>query len=354
MATTEYYVDPSIAADSGSGTSGDPWGDLQYALNQITRNATDGDRINIKAGTDEVLTASLSLTSYGTPVYTAPLIFSGYTSTAGDGGIGGISGNGSYAIYSGNGSGIAFVDLKLHNVGSASTILNLNEACYVSGCELTNATSSTNYAIDLGDRSGVFGCYFHNLNGFGVRGDAFSVVGCTFENGPTYDLNACVRNTNSAGTTQVIQSLFIVDGATNCIDHDGDNLTVVNCSFFSDGGTGTAIDASAATKGTRILNNIIEGFSGTGGTGISVTNYPVCVLGYNAFYNNATNMSVGDKLIDWTSNDISGTGSLFVDASTGNFWPAVEVRRQAYPDSNFPDLSIRSYLDMGALQAEEI
>lgn len=77
MALTEVYVDPSIAGDSGAGTVGDPYGDLEYALEQVTRDATNGDRFNIKAGTDEILEFALDvIVDYGTPTRIAPLFFS--------------------------------------------------------------------------------------------------------------------------------------------------------------------------------------------------------------------------------------------------------------------------------------
>ena len=50
MAITEVYVDPSIAADSGAGTVGDPYGDLEYAIEQTTFDTTNGTRVNIKIG----------------------------------------------------------------------------------------------------------------------------------------------------------------------------------------------------------------------------------------------------------------------------------------------------------------
>lgn len=83
MAITEYYIDPAIDANSGTGTIGDPFGDLQYALDTVTRDGTNGDRFNVKAGTAEVLTAALSLATYGTPTEAAPLVIQGYTSAAG-------------------------------------------------------------------------------------------------------------------------------------------------------------------------------------------------------------------------------------------------------------------------------
>ena len=43
---TELYVDPSIAADSGAGTIGDPYGDLEYCIEQETFDLTNGTRIN--------------------------------------------------------------------------------------------------------------------------------------------------------------------------------------------------------------------------------------------------------------------------------------------------------------------
>ena len=85
---TVYYVDPAIDADSGAGTVGDPYGDLQHCLDTITRDTGQGDRICVKAGTDEVLAASLTLATYGSPSPYVPLIIQGYTSAAQDGGIG--------------------------------------------------------------------------------------------------------------------------------------------------------------------------------------------------------------------------------------------------------------------------
>lgn len=115
MAITEYYVDPAINANSGTGTIGDPFGDLQYGLNTVTRNATDGDRFNIKAGTAEVMAAAIDLTTYGTPTQAAPLIFQGYTSAQGDGGIGEINNGGANVsvISSTTLTFIHWIDLKL-------------------------------------------------------------------------------------------------------------------------------------------------------------------------------------------------------------------------------------------------
>ena len=96
MALTEYYVAPSSGNDTtGNGlTDGTAWATVQKALDTITAGA-GGDRINVKndSGTDDVLASALTLATYGAPTNAAPLVIQGYTTTAGDGGIGGISGN---------------------------------------------------------------------------------------------------------------------------------------------------------------------------------------------------------------------------------------------------------------------
>ena len=50
MAITEIYVDPAINADSGTGTIGDPFGDLEYAIKQTTFDTTNGTRVKISIG----------------------------------------------------------------------------------------------------------------------------------------------------------------------------------------------------------------------------------------------------------------------------------------------------------------
>jgi hypothetical protein len=55
----DIYVDPSINANTGTGTIGDPYGDLQYAITSTTQG-TSGDQFNIKSGTAEVMAGSLT------------------------------------------------------------------------------------------------------------------------------------------------------------------------------------------------------------------------------------------------------------------------------------------------------
>jgi hypothetical protein len=343
MALTETYVDPSIAGDSGTGTIGDPYGDIQYALDTMTRDGSNGDRLNIKAGTDEILGAALSLATYGTPTVTAQLVFQGYTSAAADGGIGGIDGNGTYTMITPNTLDyIGFIDMHLHNSGLATNIVDLDNNISIVNCELDLG----NIAITADNLCEVINCYIHNCDNVAIDlGNGSVAFGNYIEN----DTNDFVTAITSVGGTQILGNIINIDGATVGII-PGDGCLVWGNSIYSSSGTGTGINNQSSKQNTSISNNILEGFSGVGGVGI--INAGIAVqLGFNAFYNNTTNLTdTGTKFIDYTANDQALSASPFINASAGDFRVNKSVKALAFPIDNFPNLSVRSYLDIGALQ----
>ena len=71
-APTEYYVRPVNGDDTDDGLShATAFKTTQFALDNITQG-TSGDRININDEGDEVLTAALNTTTYGTPTAAKP------------------------------------------------------------------------------------------------------------------------------------------------------------------------------------------------------------------------------------------------------------------------------------------
>lgn len=286
-ALTEVYLDPSIAADSGSGTSGDPYGDLQYALDQVTRDSTNGNRFNIKAGTDEVLTGALSLTTYGTPTLGAPIVFQGYTSSAGDGGQGGISGNGSNAVISTTADGVHFKDMHLHNCGAAD-ILTLDRFNSVVDCELDDTTGS---AIVLNDESAhVIGCNIHNIGTYGVLADSSQTVLHNYFANGTNDFTDAIRVENRM--VFVSRNIISIDGSSNGINFSNTNVFGNVCthnSILAASGTGKGIHFERQIN-IGVLNNLVEGFSGAGGVGIALdaSSDNALILAGNAVYNCTT------------------------------------------------------------------
>jgi len=350
MAITETYVDPAIAGDSGAGTSGDPYGDLQHALDTMTRDGTNGDRINIKAGTDEVLTAAIDLSTYGTPDVNAPLVFQGYTSAAGDGGIGGISGNGSYSIFTTTTiENMSFIDLHCHNSGS-NPVLNLDRHIIVLNCEIDNTTGDGIYFNAAGGAL-VENCYIHNIGDSGVHFQAGGFVNsCYFQNG-TNDFTYGIQVISSNAT--ITNCIFDLDGSSTAMFITPFNAAtfISNNTIYSSSGTGTGIDIDSSSDSVQwIANNYIEGFSGVGGIGIDTGANDGLHLLNNKYYNNATHRVDGDIITD------SGNGTVASSALTnpgaGDFSVGTDLKAGAYP-TTFKGVATDQFLDIGAAQREE-
>lgn len=321
MAISQYYVDPAAGSDTtGNGTIGAPWKSVQYALNTVTRNATDGDQINVKAGAADVLTAALSLVAYGTPSGAAPLLVRGYTSAAGDGGIGEIDGAGSYSIYNaGNNSNKSFVhfwDMKLGNCG-ASQITRLQANSSLINCEMH--TSSANQAV-----------YFHNVNN--------RVVYCLF-----HGLSGSSHVSAVSSSLTIIGSAFHATSGTRIIDLAGPGHAVIGCYFDISADTSlTAVYSTAdplilhctvyssvaqtvsafqvdPSSGVALtLNNLVAGYSGAGGGGYTGAG-ALTVVGGNAYHNNTTNETVTSKVAYQFQPPVALASAPFVDAANDDF-----------------------------------
>ncbi len=296
MPLTQYYVDPAINANSGTGTSGDPFGDLQYALNTITRDATNGDQINIKAGTAESLAAILSLATYGTPTATAPLSIRGYTTTANDGGIGEINANGGAAIP----SAIIFLrDLNIHNGGS-STLVTLGAP--IINCRVAN-TSGTGILSGLHI---VMGCEITDCStGINASAAGGLIYGNYFKAGGVRNFTQAINA--SAGPVDIIRNIFSVGTSGNAILITAARQRIINNSILASGSTGSGITQNNQShyNSSVIIGNVIEGFSCAGGSGINfggTTNYSGRYAS-NAFFNNTTNVNSPGVADDLDNND---------------------------------------------------
>lgn len=306
-APTEIYVDPSIAADSGTGTIGDPYGDLQYALDTMTRDATNGDRINIQAGTDEVLSATLDLTSYGTPSSTAGLCLQGYTSAAGDGGMGGIDCNGgAYGILAVK-NYVRFINLDVHN--STSTLITASGVGQgVIGCTAHNTSGTGIY----GTGSGVYviGCTAYDCN---IGATASNVLFCKFYNGVIRDFATAVTS-----PTIVMGNTFKLSGSSVGISPAHYDL-ICNNSFYT---TGTGIAVNAGSKhNCWVINNLFSGFDTRKSINFSNTTYDNFVFGNSIHDGGADPIYGGDDLGFFGDNEESLASSPFTDASSGDFTP---------------------------------
>jgi hypothetical protein len=326
-------------------TTGSPWASTQFALNKITRDSTNGDRINLKAGTDDVLTAALSRTAYGTPANTSPLLFEGYTSSQGDGGFGQISGGGAVSILN-TGAGwrqTYWKNLKLHNCGAAD-IFQDQDYIFIERCHFENTTGD---GIQCANSVGtIIGCYFANIGGYGVRivgghlvyGNWFELTGAT-------DGHAIGNGGSGSVSSLIANNVIRVQGAKYGIYVGASTQGIVNNSIWSNAGTGFGIYAVNANE--LIANNLIEGFSGVGGYAINLGNaYDGGNLLKNNYYYNCANASNLDQT--WGGLTLLGA-SPFTDAANKDMTPVPAVRGLAYPTS-WPVVSQTSAFDLGAVQ----
>jgi hypothetical protein len=330
---SEIYVDPSIAADSGTGTIGDPYGDLEYAIEQTTHDTTNGTRVNIKAGATETLAASLEAALADTVTTVAwtcgesdPCVFQGYTATAGDGGIGVISGGGSVSIYvdAANGDYVSFINLNMNTVG-ANPILVLDNFSGVLFSELHSSTGTGNDAIVCGAGCTIVGNYIHDIQGVGIdtaTSNNALIAFNYFENEGVNDFSIGIRLQENGGNV-VLRNIFDLDGASDGI-RAGQGNHIIGNSIYSNAGTGQGIQIDAGQGGGTIINNLVEGFSGTGGVCIDLDASAAFLhlYGGNAAYNCENEYTtIGDYTVHDMGDNETLSASPFTSASTDDFNP---------------------------------
>ncbi len=352
---TNYFVDPSLTSDTGDGTITTPWGRatagtvIQYALDTgiTSRDATNGDCINIKAGTAEVLAATLSTGTYGNSSSAAPLCFQGYTSAQGDGGVGEIDGDGGRVMWQGSQDGVRFIDLKMGNSGSAG-IFDLDNQIWFIRCEIH--TSSNALAINADVDFYMIGCYLHGLG----AGQIVCRNGVITDNVFDHGTNTGDVIEVEGGDNGVIQrNLFLLNttGAARAIYYASTGFRGVvggNSIYNAAAGTGQGIYFTEGNYPALVANNLIEGFSGVGGIGIRLDgNVETMAVVGNGFYGNTTNISGSAAHLEEDNEALGATPFAskvtFQPADTGN------VLEGAYPTTDV-GAAITYSRDKGAVQ----
>ena len=312
-APSKYFVDPVNGIDAvASGTILNPWRSCQFALNTITQDTADGDKINLRDTGPDILSGVLDLGIYGLPVGTSPLTFRGYTLTEDDGGIGEISGSGTFGVFGPAKTGVSFIDMHCHDSGGV-VVLTLGSECRVINTEVDNSTEG---ALTISNGAFVERSYFHNVANAGILGTNGCFRHCVFQNGvnkPTFWV--------LGGIGLAFDScLFDIDGTTEGI-RPADAMVMTNNIFFGNASAAKGIRTSADRDGLVILNNIFVGFSATGGIGLNLrTGDNLQVVGNNAFFDNDTDSTNATGQHFGDDNEVLASDP-FVDAAGGNFTP---------------------------------
>lgn len=320
-ALTEIYVDPAIAGNSGAGTIGDPYGDLQYALDTVTRDATNGNRINIKAGTSEILAAQLSIATYGNPTQDAPLHFRGYTSASGDGGMGAISAGGGVFVMNPVYFFIHWENIRFHNASPTTYAVQLQQLNTFVSCKVDDITSPGTAAV-AANISPIISCELSDISGIGLLLNAAgaTVFDCYFRDGASKKFTRAL-DSGLSSYGAVTNCIFSLTGSGTALYYRSLNA-VTNCTFYGNtSSTGRMIDLDGGPCTDRIVNCYFGDASGTGAIAIFGINTAINTAFYrsNAFYNNTTNESGWGDIDDGLDNEYSLASSGIAKSGADTF-----------------------------------
>ena len=359
MATppVEVYIDPSIAADSGTGTSGDPYGDLQYAIDNTTL-AASGTRFNVKAGTAEILTKAVDFTSgfTGTTGTTKHVIIEGYTTTAGDGGIGELEGTtNSVAIWTGALSlQHTFIKHMKMTGGTTGFAVTLDQRAVIYACEIVAPDDGITFATG---RCMVLGCKITfatvTAGGNGIVSSNttpnmlignYLVSGGKGKNG--IDIRAAWTAFNIIDMSNTDQD--------SCIGLTGGNLGSHMTNNTIKGGAGTINNKGIYVEfgSTLCSNNYVEGFNGTGDVAYSmVANGPTLMLHNKWFDCTSGYTTPGEEYVVVDENNAATAASGVTNLAGDDFTPTSELQGAGWPTSFKGLAGNASAIDVGAVQA---
>jgi len=282
---TERYVDCANGNDGSDGTSeANAWLTVQFAAD----TATSGMRVNIEwddSSFDCTLSATIDMdTNSGT--VDDPILFQGYTTTPGDGGVAVIDGDSTagnifqmnsadFIIFRhievkggtidgwniGNGSdNIAWIEIKITDAGSIGIdVASGSQRCRQIGNEITGTTG---VGIEQGDERTVMAYnYIHDTSGTGI----VVVIGAT--------IVANVIDTTTGHNVSILGDFGLIAGNTlyNATGAGNDNINITSSDewhVITNNIMNTAADFNLdINSGNAILaygfNNPDDGVSGT-------------------------------------------------------------------------------------------
>jgi len=324
----------------------------QGGLDNAT-DGTDGSHFNMKSGAVDVLAAGLSFVTFGVPAAAAPWVIEGYTTTARDNGRGELDGNAIVAIINAPAQdNTSFVNMKMGNTGSV-LLLWLDNDCNFSSCEIYGSSNANPVVTGF---AGIYDdCYFHTFTGTHlVRGESYtSFFNCYIDGGTQ---SGEIVNVSSNTINTLIGTIIKCNHVdANGIFNTNSYLRVENCSIYNEAvGTEAGINSSNMV-GAAYRNNIIEGWSGTGGAPIKTgaANSNLVIRG-NVYFGNTTNAAVHATDIPTVErNNTVASASLFTDPSSGDFTITTEAQDVAYPQVFRGAALSTTFQDAGAADAGE-
>ena len=274
---SEYYVDYNAGNDMlGDGSAINPWQTIKHAIESgITRNSTNGDRINLKSGYAHVVAATPDYSLYGTPSVAAPLFIQGYTSSANDGGYAEVTCSSGQALADGTTNDYRYLRFAYLSAISDTDPLHVYQYVTLIECKLESTGSSATPFSASGGGNYAYYCTFISAYNSSPWGKAFSVnggvlVNCFFllngQGGAALKSTVfnCLAISNSgtanhshifAEGSMYVNSAVIINGpkATSTRYAFGGNATTVGC-YVQGADTAYQINRTQVFTGNAVSN----------------------------------------------------------------------------------------------------
>lgn len=351
-APTIYYVDTVNGNDGNAGTSmGAAWQTLKHAIETgVTQDATNGDRIRIYApvGTPDAYVSgdpAIDLQGYAaTATATAPLIIEGCDATGTSRATAYITCAGRYLFNDTAFDHLKAIDLDITG-GSASGIWRTDTWTMLIRCAVRQTSTGKNLSV-TGSGSTLVNCAFIGAGANQYILECLSstgtVIGCLMKE----TTNACygvqgpaifIGNIVHLNTTHP-SSGYGVSGA---------GLAYVFNNFLLNSGAGVASGISSTAAGARLLNNYIEGWSGSGGDPWTLTGSNTELVAGNRWYNCSDAPTATDAAFEYDNSSLGASG--VTDLSGGDYTPLAALRAAGFPASLLT-LSLDTNISIGAVQ----
>jgi hypothetical protein len=352
-APTIYYVD-TVNGNDGTGDGlamVSAWQTLKYAIETgISADTTNGDRIRLYApvGTPDVYSSgdpAIDLQAYlaTTAAISAPLIIEGCDAAGTSRATAYITCTGRYLF-----NDTAFGYVKLYDLsivgGSAVGILRVDAGLTAVRCIIQQTSSGANLQTD---NSGSF------LLNCAILGAGTSQYLLFFGNSNGTVVNCLIRETSNVcrginGLSSMYNSIVHMNATNNSTGAVlGAAMTHIQNNMFLNSAAGTM--GAIATGGTsmRLINNYIEGWSGTGGKPWNLTGGNTDLVVGNRWYNCTDAPSATDPNFEYDNSVLGASG--IANLSTNDYTPSADLREAGFP-STFLGTSIPLSLNIGPIQ----
>lgn len=352
---TQYYVDSVGGNDGNAGTSfGAAWKTLKYAIETgITPDTTNGDTINMYApvGTPDVYSSgdpAIALSSYATDaLVSAPLTVRGVASDGSMPAIAYITCTGRYLVNDTTFDFSRWVNLSITG-GSGTGLFQVDRGSSVLGCLLNNTGGGVACQIDMGGTQGVVA--FSDLQG--TNGAALSLLDCITSTGVGTIIGNYIHE--RTGACRGINGGFQIIGNVIHLNNSAANSNGISSGYAAASVVGNTILNDAASvangivlsgAGSSVFRNYIEGWSGAGGTAVTIGASNGLAAVNNRYFNCTNGFTLGD--IDYATDNSILSASGVASRSGANYAPVGALRAIGLP---LLMGSTSSFINVGAVQ----